>query len=485
MNETHRSDAAAQNKIRIEKSVLAFCGQAGLFAPERAGRRVVAAVSGGADSMALLRILLALQQPLGIRVEACHVNHGLRGAAADADEAFVRRQCAQLGVPLTVYNARQMEEPPPAHAGEDWARRLRYRVFGQLAMAGDTLVATAHTLTDQTETLLFRLARGTGVHGAAGIPARREVYVRPLLGLTRADTEAYCAAVGQPYVTDETNLCDDYARNRLRHYAVPALEQANSAAQRNMGRFCEKMARIDAYFVREGFNLLQTAHEAAGIPGNPFDGPWQLQPLQAADPLLTESALHILLPALRDPEEKTIRAAYRAVQAGRGAVLLSEQVQLAAADGLLQLQLLPQEAAQPPAGYCKPFSCGEHRLPGGYRLQIGIFQADILQNIPLVHKKDLKSMADYAKITELECMLRTRQPGDEFRPAGRGVTKSLKKYYNELHLSALQRQTMPLLAAGNRVLWLWDQGFAEGLAPNADTRTIVWIEQKKTEETEA
>ncbi len=471
---------AVQLKQEIEKSVLAHCGQAGLFAPENGSpRRVAAAVSGGADSMALLRVLLALREEWGLTVTACHVNHGLRGKAADADEAFVRAECERLGVPLTVFRAADIAPPPP-NAGEDWARRLRYRCFERLAEDGDTLVATAHTLTDQAETLLFRLARGTGVHGAAGIPARRGVYVRPLLGLTRQQTEAYCAAVRQPFVTDETNLTDDYARNRLRHHALPALRTANAAAERNLGRFCERMARTDAYFSAEGRRLLA---DAAGQGTDPEAGPWVLEPLRAAHPLVLEAALHLLVAPVRDPEEKYIRLLAGVIHGG-GAVQLTDTVRFAVQKNRLQKQTsLPERTAGEAPEI--PLCPGQYVLPGGYEVEIGLVGADILQNTLLVHKKDLKNMADYAKIAMLPVVIRTRLPGDVFRPAGRGVSKTVKKLFNELGIPPRQRQQLPLLAAGQQILWLWDQGFAEGLAPDETTTTVLQIEQRITEDEKA
>ena len=194
---------------------------------------LAAAVSGGADSMALLRILLALQPEFGFVLSACHVNHGLRGETADRDEAFVRAECARLGVPLRVFHAAEMADEvglPSEHAGEDWARRLRYACFARLCGEGIDVVATAHTANDQAETLLLRLARGTGLHGAAGIRPKRGCYLRPLLALTRQDTESFCRAAGQAWVTDETNATDAYARNRVRRAALPALQSTNGAA---------------------------------------------------------------------------------------------------------------------------------------------------------------------------------------------------------------------------------------------------------------
>ena len=223
---------------------------------------LAAAVSGGADSMALLRILLALQPEFGFVLSACHVNHGLRGKTADRDEAFVRAECARLGVPLRVFHAAEMADEvglPSEHAGEDWARRLRYACFARLCGEGIDVVATAHTANDQAETLLLRLARGTGLHGAAGIRPKRGCYLRPLLALTRQDTESFCRAAGQAWVTDETNATDAYARNRVRRAALPALQSTNGAAVENLARFCEKAARADAYFARKAEELLSAA----------------------------------------------------------------------------------------------------------------------------------------------------------------------------------------------------------------------------------
>lgn len=315
------NDEASKLIAKVER----FAQQEQLFAAAEPGRalHLCAAVSGGADSMALLRVLLELREAFGYTLSACHVNHGLRGETADRDEAFVRAECARLGVPLTVFRPADVGMAVPPHAGEDWARRLRYACFAQLLAGGIDCIATAHTATDQAETLLFRLARGTGLHGAGGIRPRRPGYCRPLLGLTRVETEALCAAFEQGWVTDETNESDAYARNRLRHGAVPALRSVNDAAEENLARFCEKAARADAYFARQAEQLLsgarldaaQTARKAPKAKAA-----WQLEPLQGADPLILEAALHSLVAPVRDAEEKYIRLLAELVEQGSGAV---------------------------------------------------------------------------------------------------------------------------------------------------------------------
>ena len=166
----------------ILQRVRAFCEAEALLTPLAAGKplHLAAAVSGGADSMALLHLLLALQAESGFVLSVCHVNHGLRGETADRDEAFVREACAELGLPLRVFRPAEVGFTVPPHAGEDWARRLRYACFEQLRQEGIDCIATAHTASDQAETLLFRLARGTGLHGAGGIRPKRPGYCRPL-----------------------------------------------------------------------------------------------------------------------------------------------------------------------------------------------------------------------------------------------------------------------------------------------------------------
>ena len=454
-----------------------FCIREGLLQPGTP-LQLAAAVSGGADSMALLLLLRQLQPRFGYTLSACHVNHGLRGQSADRDEAFVRAECARLGVPLRVFHAAELT-PPPAHAGEDWARRLRYTAFVQLQGQGIDAIATAHTANDQAETLLLRLARGTGLHGAGGIRPRRGCYLRPLLCLIRAETEAVCRAAGQPWVTDETNDTDAYARNRLRHNALPALESTNAAAVQNLARFCEKAARVDAYLAAGAAKLLA----AARLPG--AEPAWQLALLQAADPLLLETALHSLVAPVRDAEEKYVQLLCAVVRQGSGAVQLTGQVRFCAGNGCLRqemlLQALPQQPENlPPQLPFLPEKQPEFRLRGGWKGTAELLRADFEEKIQVVHKKDLKNRADYARITTLYAglVLRTRQPGDVYRPAGRAVHNRLRKWMNEADIPAQQRDTLPLLAAGSEVLWVCGSGFAEGLAPDETTTQILQMEQE-------
>ena len=480
----------------ILRTVRGFCARERLLE----GRRQIAlAVSGGADSMALLCLMRPLAEENGITLTVCHVNHGLRGETADRDEAFVREACARLGLPLRVFHAAELEdEVGRPQAGEDWARRLRYACFGRLLAEGIDAVATAHTGSDQAETLLFRLARGTGLHGAAGIRPSRPGYLRPLLCLTRADTEAVCRACGETWVTDETNEADDYARNRLRHGALPALCAANRAAERNLARFCEKAARADEYFARQAESLLASARvtDPKSLPGGARcalrtgQPVWRLTALRQADPLILDTALHHLVEPVRDAEEKYIRLLAALVERGSGAVQLTDNVRFCGREGLLWREesdnnIRPQgEKADVPERAVFLPEGGDYPLPGGGTLQIRVVSACFEEKTQVVHKKDLKNQADYAKIN-LICpalRLRCRQPGDRFRPAGRGTDRELRKWMNEAGIPPRERDTLPLLAAGKQVLWVCGEGFADGLAPGPDTERLLQVKLENWEE---
>jgi tRNA(Ile)-lysidine synthase len=205
----------------------------GLLEP---ARPVVVLVSGGRDSVCLLDVAVALSGADAVR--ALHVNYGLRDAA-DADEAHCVALAERLGVPFEVHRAARPED-----AGgnlQAWARDVRYGAAARLAAAAGATgrVAAAHTATDQAETILYRLAASPGRRALLGMPAQSGRLVRPLLGITREETAAWCRARGLEWREDATNATDRYARGRVRGGLVPALRAVHPAAERNVVRTAE------------------------------------------------------------------------------------------------------------------------------------------------------------------------------------------------------------------------------------------------------
>lgn len=193
------------------------------FTPATPSSHLVCGLSGGADSITLVH--LAVQQ--GFSVHAVHLNHGLRGAESDRDEAFVRDFCRKWHIPLTVQSLDVAAVAEHRGIGiELCGRLLRYELFETIACDGD-YIATAHTLSDQAETVLMNLTRGAGLQGLCGIPKQRGRIIRPLLAVTRQEVEAYCKEHALDYVTDSSNADIHYTRNKLRQEVLPTLTQIN------------------------------------------------------------------------------------------------------------------------------------------------------------------------------------------------------------------------------------------------------------------
>lgn len=192
-----------------------------------AGRAVVVLYSGGRDSTCLLDVAVRIAGPAA--VTALHVNYRLRDSA-DVDERHCARTCRELGVALEVRRA----EAPAGGNRQAWARELRYTAARELAQAQDGDVAAGHTATDQVETILYRLASSPSRRALLGMRPRDGRLIRPLLGITRARTAAHCHARGLQWRDDETNATSAYARGRVRHRLVPALEAIHPAAQANV-----------------------------------------------------------------------------------------------------------------------------------------------------------------------------------------------------------------------------------------------------------
>lgn len=238
----------------------------------QSGSVVVAALSGGADSVSLLRALKSLEEELGITVCACHLNHGLRGCESDNDERFCVRLCETLSVPLEIRRVSIGDMLRPHESTEQAARRVRYEFFADtLEKFGSKTLATAHTASDNAETVLFNLTRGTGVSGLCGIPPIRALsaeseyqVLRPLIYCTRGDVEDYLAHLSQDYVTDKTNLSDEYSRNRIRLNVIPELEKINPSLQAVISRMTGILREDDEFLESLGDKALSDAREGRG-----------------------------------------------------------------------------------------------------------------------------------------------------------------------------------------------------------------------------
>ena len=214
--------------------------------------RILVALSGGADSVALLLSLKEYYPCL--KLYACHVNHMLRGSEADRDMNFVKDLCRNNSIPLEV-----LSTDVAAYAFEQGlstelaARNIRYAYFEEVCRKhGINKVATAHTLSDNAETVLFNLTRGSGLQGLCGIPGKRPLcegidIIRPLIYVPREEIEEYLASKNQTFVTDSTNLTDDYTRNYFRHNIIPLLKRINPSFEESLGKTCASLTQTQLF----------------------------------------------------------------------------------------------------------------------------------------------------------------------------------------------------------------------------------------------
>lgn len=376
------------------------------------GDHVVCAVSGGADSMALLWAMYLLKEKLQITVSAAHFNHGLRGEESDRDEAFVRDFCSGYGIPFVCGHARVSAGKKGLEAA---AREARYAFLQQLPGK----VATAHTADDNAETVLMHLVRGTGLKGLGGITPVRENVIRPMLGLTRQDVLAFLQEYSIGYVTDSSNEEDDFLRNRLRHRVMPLLQAENP-------RFAENASAMALELRQDAATLEQLAGEVLPSVPQLRDMPYSLQN-RILSAFLKKNGV-------QEPERAHIDLARSLVYSENPSAKADFPGGITLGRNYNALQLVQQTAHWLAVELTIPGSVELH----GYRITAARSEAAVCH-------RDHFTVVPVGKL-----FLRPRQPGDTMRLTG--GTKSIKKLFIDQKIPAMLRETVPVLADDAGVL---------------------------------
>lgn len=448
----------------LEQKALCALRQYSLFSQ---GDRIAVGVSGGADSVALLRFLAALRPQFGWDLVVCHIHHGLRGAEADRDECFVRALAEQLGLPCAVSRIDAAALALRDHISvEEAGRTARYAFFAQTAGEGGR-IATAHTLDDSIETVLMNLVRGTGLRGLCGIPRIRGNIVRPLLDCTRAEVEDYLGALEQPYCTDSTNLTDDYTRNRIRHDILPRLCALNPNFPGAMARMLPRLAAQQALTDCLAAQSAQQLHAACGGLSR--------QGLSA----LPEPVCDRLL--LRLLEQNRLPVSAAAVERMTETLRTGGKLDLAArswffvAQGDLAAVIYAPPGGIPPVPVPLPQEETPVILPFSPQksLKLTLCNKIVANTSEKFNISLLKYAIDCDRIKGYSFM-RTRRPGDTICIGKKQL--SLGEAWAAAGIPALLRPALMVLADEQGVLWAEGIGSSSRAAVTENTKQYVIIE---------
>ncbi len=424
------------------------------------GDRVICAVSGGADSVALLFGAYLLKEKLGIQLEAAHFNHGLRGAESDGDEAFVRQLCHQFDIPLHVGRSQVVAGKKGLEAA---ARDARYAFFSTL----EGKIATAHTADDNAETVLLHLIRGTGLKGLGGITPIRGNILRPMLSITRQQVLEFLKEYNLTCRTDSSNRGDDFLRNRLRHHVMPLLKEENPRLAENLSAMALRLRQDEEALAQAAqYDVLPDVTTLRSLP--PALRSRMLERFLKENGVKEPEAEHIALaeqlvfsdrPSARGnfPGGVTIGRVYERLEAlgqkngviPRGEAPWESPYLTRSGNGIPLTEGLPHQSAD---GFAMT------ALPEGIATPVcGLVRNDLKIDIACQPAEEIINTPDcFTVCPQGEIRVRSRQTGDVIRlPGG---SKSLKKLFIDRKIPAHQRDQIPVVVDDLGILGVWGIG---------------------------
>ncbi|WP_195270668.1 tRNA lysidine(34) synthetase TilS [Eubacterium sp. 1001713B170207_170306_E7] len=461
----------------MEEKLLQYISDNGLI---MAGDRILIGVSGGADSLALLHFLKKHQAILKIQIAAAHLNHAIRGKAADEDLAFVKKFCFERSVLLydrtvDVIHLAKKNKISLEEAG----REARYAFFKELQSSkAYNKLALGHHLNDQAETVLMRLIRGTGIKGAAGMlsetKGERSV-IRPLLCVDKVSIISYCKENDLHYRTDDTNFETDVTRNKLRLEIIPALQSINPRVEDHLAEFAllayeheqllqNSMAELSLKMITKKSNRVYLNLEM-----------WRQQISLIQKELLREMILQ-LKGSLKEIEYNHILCVKQ--------LLLSEKTvwDMHLPHGMQAVRrydLFWIEERKTPVNV--EIGCYE-LLPDKvyYFAKEGLWiKTSMITDEGIKKSKELKNHSekyfDYGKIRR-KLYLRNRRPGDFFKPVGIEGKKKIKDYFIDRKIEREKRDAIPMLAVGSEVVWILGYAINREYQPGPETQSVLKVQ---------
>lgn len=442
--------------------------------------KVIVGISGGADSVCLLFVLLELQKRIPFTLTGVHVNHGIRKEAKE-DEAYVRTLCEQLQVPCYFYKEDVKKVASERHLSEEEAGRIVRREAFEKTMSetGGNKIALAHHQNDNAETLLLNLARGTGLQGLCGILPVSGPYIRPLLCISREEIEAFLQEKQITYCVDRTNLTDDYTRNRVRNHVIPYLEnEVNSAAVAHINETMQQLRQAQE-FLKQQMHIYQDKCVKCEESGYIVKRADFAEVPSIIKPMLIKEAMTALAGQAKDIEAVHLKLVQELFdkQVGRRLDLPYNICAKCTYEGVW-LQRVENEGdtletvvLEPELGKIKQFSFGQ--------MQISYTLSKKEDANDKEEEKSGTKAFDYDIMSE-SLVVRTRESGDVIF-LGKGGTQKIKAFFVNQKIPQTRREQIPLLAMGNQILWVYDYRTDSRYRVTENTKTILKIRMEKGE----
>lgn len=410
------------------------------------GDFVVVGVSGGADSMALLAYLCQKRDEYNLRLLVANVEHGIRGVESKEDTAFVENYCNEHNIEFKSISIDAINGAKQSNMSvEEYSRKIRYDFFRSF---NPDKIATAHNLSDNVETLLFRISRGTSIKGLCGIPPVRDNIIRPFLNVTGEEIRTACKNAGIEYRIDSTNADNKYSRNNIRNNIIPLFKTLNPSFEQSVSRLIESVSE-DESFLNENAN-------------DCFDECFKNNCLSLSK-LRTYSASVI---------KRAILKYFELYDVSLDEIHLNGVYALVFNPGRLQIK-------------GKTFAISDKK-----RLRYAVFEQKISFDELTVNKKvisreeflikyellrkEFDFYCDYDKICG-NISIRSREEGDTISPANRNCTKSLKKLFNELRINVEERDSVPLICDDKGVIGVYGYCIDERVKIDSETINVVLI----------
>ncbi|MBQ3432351.1 MAG: tRNA lysidine(34) synthetase TilS [Clostridia bacterium] len=421
------------------------------YAMLQKGDTVAVGVSGGKDSVALLHILCALRETYQLHLVAVHIHHGIRGEEADADERFVERLCRDLAVE---YRCFHFDVPALAKqrglSEEACGREVRYKAFGSI---NADKIATAHTLSDSVETMLFHFTRGSGSKGLCGIPPVRGNIIRPLIACKSDEILTYLKQKDIAYREDSTNSSDAYTRNFIRLSLIPLFKQLNPSFEKNAAQTISVLREQSEYFREAAKTYIR-------------QNGYRVEPLKSLPIAMQHETVRFIIEKETGitPEYKHLIAICENLKEGAKRQI-NAGIYVRVRHG--QFEFPPSAAI---CEYCFPLKEGSFELP------IGTLTARILncKQFENLRQERFSFAVDYDTInSNLVC--RNKHEGDRFYDSRRGVSKSMKKYLNEIGFMPEMRSAFPVFCAGENMIGTLGSVPAKKYTPGQHTKKVLYL----------